>query len=29
LKIMEEFKLNNIEFAFPTQTLQIDRGNSK
>ena len=29
LKIMEEFKLNNIEFAFPTQTLQIDRNNSK
>ena len=29
LQIMEEFKLNNIEFAFPTQTLQIDRGNFK
>ena len=29
LKIMEEFKLHNIEFAFPTQTLQIDRSNSK
>ena len=29
LKIMEEFKLNNIEFAFPTQTLQIDRSNIK
>jgi len=29
LKIMEEFKFNNIEFAFPTQTLQIDRSNSK
>ncbi len=27
LKIMEEFKKNNIEFAFPTQTLQIDRSN--
>ena len=24
LRIMEEFKLNKIEFAFPTQTLQIE-----
>ena len=29
LRIMEEFKLNNIEFAFPTQTLQIDRSKPK
>ena len=29
LRIMEEFKLNNIEFAFPTQTLQIDNSSSK
>tara|TARA_B100000963_G_scaffold156245_1_gene135994 strand:+ start:3203 stop:4234 length:1032 start_codon:yes stop_codon:yes gene_type:complete len=29
LRIMEEFKLNNIEFAFPTQTLQIDQISSK
>ena len=28
-KIMEEFKLNKIEFAFPTQTLQINRGSSE
>ncbi len=26
LKIMEAFKFNKIEFAFPTQTLQIERG---
>jgi len=25
LKIMEEFKINNIDFAFPTQTLQIEQ----
>jgi len=29
LRIMEEFKSNKIEFAFPTQTLQIDRSHSK
>jgi len=29
LRIMEEFKLNNIEFAFPTQTLQIEREDTK
>tara|TARA_Y100001978_G_scaffold5680_1_gene4712 strand:- start:1062 stop:2102 length:1041 start_codon:yes stop_codon:yes gene_type:complete len=29
LRIMEEFKFNKIEFAFPTQTLQIERDNSK
>ena len=29
LRIIEEFKLNNIEFAFPTQTLQIEQGNAK
>ena len=29
LKIMEEFKLKNIEFAFPTQTLQIEKSNSE
>ncbi len=26
LRIMEEFKFNNIEFAFPTQTLNIEGG---
>ena len=25
LKIMEQFKLNNIDFAFPTQTLHIEK----
>tara|TARA_B100000674_G_scaffold393111_1_gene337254 strand:- start:251 stop:571 length:321 start_codon:yes stop_codon:yes gene_type:complete len=29
LRIIEEFKANDIEFAFPTQTLQIDRSDSK
>ena len=29
LKIMEEFKINNIDFAFPTQTLQIEQSQSK
>tara|TARA_B100000073_G_scaffold347868_1_gene363717 strand:+ start:939 stop:1979 length:1041 start_codon:yes stop_codon:yes gene_type:complete len=29
LKIIEEFKTNNIEFAFPTQTLNIDEINSR
>ena len=29
LKIMEEFKLNQIEFAFPTQTLHIEDNKSK
>ena len=29
LRIMEEFKSNNIEFAFPTQTLNIERNESK
>ena len=29
LKIMEEFKINNIDFAFPTQTLQIEQFQSK
>lgn len=27
IRIIEEFKLNNIEFAFPTQTLQIEQSN--
>jgi len=26
---MEEFKINNIDFAFPTQTLQIEQPQSK
>ncbi len=29
LKIIEEFSLNNIEFAFPTQTLNIERNEPK
>ena len=29
LKIMEEFKANNIEFAFPTQTLNIEGRKTK
>ena len=29
LRIMEEFKINNIDFAFPTQTLQIEQPQSK
>jgi len=29
LRIMEEFKINNIDFAFPTQTLQIEQSQSK
>ncbi len=29
LRIMEEFKLNDIQFAFPTQTLQIENTNTK
>ena len=29
LRIMEEFKSNNIEFAFPTQTLNIERNEPK
>tara|TARA_Y100000589_G_scaffold228761_1_gene216171 strand:- start:119 stop:1150 length:1032 start_codon:yes stop_codon:yes gene_type:complete len=29
LKIMEEFKINNIDFAFPTQTLQIEQSQTK
>jgi len=29
LRIMEEFKINNIDFAFPTQTLQIEQTQSK
>jgi len=29
LRIMEEFKIYNIEFAFPTQTLQIEQPQSK
>ena len=28
-RIMEEFKSNNIEFAFPTQTLHIERSETK
>ena len=28
LRIMEEFKINNIDFAFPTQTLQIEQSQS-
>ena len=29
LRIIEEFSLNKIEFAFPTQTLNIERTESK
>ena len=29
IKIIEQFKSNNIEFAFPTQTLQIEQTNPK
>ena len=29
LRIMEEFKKNNIEFAFPTQTLYVGEGDTK
>jgi len=29
LKIIEEFAFNNIEFAFPTQTLNIESNKSK
>ena len=29
LRIMEEFKIYNIDFAFPTQTLQIEQSQSK
>ena len=29
LRIIEEFSLNKIEFAFPTQTLNIERNESK
>ena len=29
LRIIEEFSLNNIEFAFPTQTLNIERNEPK
>jgi len=29
LKIIEEFAVNNIEFAFPTQTLNIESNKSK
>ena len=29
LKIIEEFAVNNIEFAFPTQTLNIDNSKAK
>ena len=29
LRIIEEFSLNKIEFAFPTQTLNIERNEPK
>ena len=29
LKIIEEFAVNNIEFAFPTQTLNIESNKAK